>query len=246
MYTDVLIPSNGQQISCKTFVPSKDTDRHISVVFIHGFTSGDTRYIPLAEKLRNLGVTGLTVNLRGHNGSPYPLDGLSRNDHLNDIYAAYTYMRAAYPSNRTGILAKSYGACMSLLSTEKLQPDFLVIICPALYPDRDMDKPTLELIHKEPDIFRQVTGTPETNAALKAINTYKNPMVFITAGNDEEIPPGTIQVYKSHIPPQSTYVSIPGADHSFTKEPCTRLYHEAVITWLTNLPTTPVSPAAVG
>lgn len=246
MFKDVRLTSNGQYIACKEFVPSKEIDRHISVVFIHGFTSGDTRYIPLAEKLRSIGVTGLTVNLRGHNGSPYPLDRLSRNDHLNDIYVAYDYMRATHPSNRTGILAKSYGAYITLLSVQKLHPDFLVIVCPALYPDRDMDQPTVGLIQKEPDIFRQKSGTPDTNAAIRTIHTYTNPMAYITAGNDEEIPKQTSQLYRSYLPKQSADFVIPGADHSFKTKPYTHLYYEAVISWLMKMSTDPVSPAVVG
>ncbi|MBN1168692.1 alpha/beta fold hydrolase [Candidatus Woesebacteria bacterium] len=233
-YKEINIPVGKQYIKCKEFEPigiSKKTQ----LVVVHGWTSSDKKYLPLGDKLANIGIEVLVVNLRGHTNSPYNLRDFSRSQHEEDVVAAIKYSKKQHPDLTTALLGKSYGGYLSSIVAEREGVGVLILSQPALYPDREYDVPTKKLIDRDPNIFKQSRETPETNKALKGFSRFSGAVLFIESENDEEVPRATTRNYLKYSNNQTTSVVLSSADHSLSQEHWREDFYKEVADWLTEI-----------
>jgi len=181
MQTHIQIPVGDEVLAGELFTPNVVT---ASIVVCHGWTSNNTKYLPLAHQLLKLGVLTFAINLRGMGDSMYSIEKYSRKDHLNDLLAAIDYV-AKLNNKPIIVLGKSYGGYLSSLATDLRKIDFLILSQPALYPDVNFNSPNAELIRNNPDIFRSRGEKIMSNKALTAISLYKNPLYIIQSEHDE-------------------------------------------------------------
>ena len=106
---------NGQKIKGTLIFPKKVKFDNPAVLFIHGWTSNETGYIPRAQVVAKHGAICLIFNLRGHGESGGSLEEFSRKDHLKDVIAAYDFLTAQknVNKNKIGVCGASYGGYLA-------------------------------------------------------------------------------------------------------------------------------------
>jgi uncharacterized protein len=229
----ITIPVDNQLIYSTIFVPDGNINKKTSIIFVHGWNSNEKKYLPLASQLVQLGFTCLSINLRGHNDSPFPSTQFSRQDHLNDINSAYAYMHSHFPENKIGILGKSYGGYLTVVLSGYSKLDFMIIVCPALYPDDQFNLPTSKLLIDNPDAFRTETADQKNNLALRTFYKFINPVLFIEVEHDDVVKKVSPKLYlQNTVNPLLTHKIIKDSDHPLTKPEWKAEFYTTVINWL--------------
>lgn len=231
MQSHISIPVQTEFITGELFTP--DVPLVACMLFCHGWTSKNTKYLKLARLLSTFGIQAFVINLRGHGDSIYPLENYSRQDHLDDILAAIDYSNNRSPGVPFILLGKSYGGYLSAIASSMRKVDFLIISQPALYPDIDFNSPNAALIKGNPEIFRSRNETVSTNRALKAISQFEKPLLIIESEHDEEVldtPKLYIHVSESNSMRQT--IIIKDTDHSLSRPEWLEDYYEKITAWL--------------
>ncbi len=231
MQTHIIIPVGNEFVSGELFTPA--TKIVACMVFCHGWTSKNTKYLKLAELLADRGILSLAINLRGHGDSEYSIERYSRKDHLSDVLAAIDYIKNKSNNAPVIVLGKSYGGYLSAIASSLTQIDYLILSQPALYPDAEFDVPNAELIRKNPDIFRSRTESIESNEALCAIYNYKSKLLIVESEHDEEVfDTPKLYIKASHENKNRTLITIKDSDHPLSSPRWLNDYYGVVISWI--------------
>ena len=231
MQSHISIPIKSEFITGELFTP--EVPLVASMLFCHGWTSKNTKYLKLAELLSTFGIQALAINLRGHGDSTYRLEDYSRQDHLDDILAAIDYSNNRSAGKPFILLGKSYGGYLSAIASSVRKVDFLIISQPALYPDTDFNSPNSALIKNNPEIFRSRNESVSTNRALKAIFQFENPLLIIESEHDEEVldtPKLYSNASKDNI--NMTSIIIKDTDHPLSRPEWLNDFYEKISSWL--------------
>ena len=230
MQTHVSIPVEKEIVTGELFTPESEITA--SMLFCHGWTSSNRKYLLFAKELSKNGICTLAINLRGHGDSLYSLDAYSRHDHLNDILASIDYLQKE--NNKPIIvLGKSYGGYLSAIASSLRTINYLIISQPALYPDVGLNSPNKAQVKTQPNIFRSKNEQVETNIALRAISNFTNPLLIIESEQDEEVldvPKLYIQASKGN--KKMSEIVIKNADHSLSRSEWRRDYFQKITPWL--------------
>jgi len=234
MQTHVELPVGNEVVTGELFTP-KDSYT-ASMVFCHGWTSKNTKYLKLAEELSHKGIISLAINLRGHGDSKYSIEKYSRKDHLNDVLTALDFLKNKCADIPCILLGKSYGGYLSAIASSMKQIDCLILSQPALYPDAEFGSGNAALIRKNPNIFRSKTETIESNIALRSIHDYTNQLLIVESEYDEEVfdtPKLYIKASEQNI--NRTTAIVKGSDHPLTKPEWREEYFNKIIQWMENV-----------
>lgn len=227
------IKSNSGNITVNLIKPEGFRSPLPALIFVHGWKSSQKGNVIRATEIAKLGFICLTLDLRGHGesgpGHPehsegsQPLEQFSRQDHLEDIKAAYKYLsnlKEVNP-NKIGIIGSSYGGYLSAVAANDLDFEWLVLRVPALYFDEGFDIPTDKLIKENPQAFTSSDLTPENCLALKGVANFPGEILLIESEKDEIIPHAVIENYLSVIIDKRrlTYEIMKGAGHHFWNNP---------------------------
>lgn len=235
----------GQQLVGTLQYPQEIKQDAPAVLFLHGWTSSEKKYIERAKPLVESGFVCLTFDMRGHGNSEGDLQHLTRQDHLNDCVAAYDFLGAQkwVDSNRIGVVGSSYGGYMGALLTSKRTVKWLVLKSPANYEDKGISDPQPPQARSwELSFWRGKKTLPTENRALMALYRYKEQVLIIEAEKDEKVPRQTLLNYKNAHSDQSKvdYLVMKGADHSSSREEWNHEFIQLVKNWflkkLTSLP----------
>lgn len=231
MQVHVQIPINGEVITGELFIP--ESTSIACMVFCHGWTSKNTKYLKLAEQLARRGILCLAINLRGHGDSGYSIEDYSRKEHLVDVLAAIDYVKERSKNTPCILLGKSYGGYLSSIASSLRQIDYLILSQPALYPDAEFDSRNAELIRKNPDIFRSRIETIESNKALQAINSYKKHLLIVESEHDEEVfDTPKLYIKASEQNKNRTLATIKNSNHPLSRPEWLSDYYGVVISWI--------------
>jgi len=231
MQSHVTIPVESEHVTGELFTPQG----HVvaNMLFCHGWTSKNTKYLKLAEKISQLGIQSLAINLRGHGDSTYNLETYSRQDHLDDILAAVDYLNYSSPDRPFILFGKSYGGYLSALATSFRPVDYLIISQPALYPDKDFTISNNALIKQNPNVFRSMNELVESNRALRAIANFGNPLLIIESEHDEEV----LDIPKLYIKASAknercTSIMIKDTNHPLSRPEWLEDYYNKILSWI--------------
>lgn len=231
MQSHISIPVQSEFITGELFTP--EVPLVANMLFCHGWTSKNSKYIKLAQQLSTFGIQTLAINLRGHGDSIYPLENYSRQNHLDDIVAAIDYSNNRCPGKPFILLGKSYGGYLSAIATSLRKIDYLIISQPALYPDTDFNSSNAALIKGNPDIFRSGNESVSTNRALNSISRFDGPLLVIESEHDEEvfnIPKLYITASKHNSKQQA--ITIKDTDHPLSRPEWLEEYYQKIIMWI--------------
>lgn len=233
MQQTIRIPVANQYLTGDLFKPQ--TKPKAAFLACHGWTSSNKKYIELCRILSKKEILALAVNLRGHGDSPFKLEEFSRQNHLDDILAAYDFLKSQNgPGKKIFLLGKSYSGYLSAIATVFRKIDYLILSHPALYPDREFNTSNVEFIKKEPEGFRNRKETVKCNRALKAISQYKNPVLIILSEKDTEVPGEVTDLYIKSAQRNPSFLTniILKADHSLTQPYWRQEFNEKVVRWV--------------
>jgi uncharacterized protein len=226
---------NGQYISANLLKPDNLKEKNPALIFVHGWSSNKVGNILRAQALTQLGFICLTLDLRGHGNSDGALGDFSREDHLEDLKAAYDFLSSQehVESEKIGIIGASYGGYLSAILTNFKKLKWLVLRVPALYFDKNFEIPTLKLIgnHEEKDAFRSTNLTPKESLALKGITNFKGPILIIESEKDTIIPSATIKNYLKFAPKDTLHIMMKDTPHDLRTEDQQKEYIEILKGW---------------
>ena len=173
------------QVKKQTIVGTIVSPKHLAkrnpgVLFIHGWTSSQTGYIPRAEEVSKHGAICLTFDMRGHGKSNGIFERLSRQNHLDDVLAAYDFLVSQEKVNkrRIGVVGASYGGYLASILTSKRPIKWIVLRAPALYKDELFNRPTATLIRNDVKVYRNTNIQPDENMALKALAKFNGKILI--------------------------------------------------------------------
>jgi dipeptidyl aminopeptidase/acylaminoacyl peptidase len=192
-----ILVNKKQYLRGTLFSPQQKKNKLPAVLFVHGWTSSENGYWQYAQALTKLGAISLTINLRGHGTSSGELNNFSRQDHLQDLIAAYDFL-AAHPainSAQIGAVGSSYGGYLLAILSGERHFQNLTLRSPALYRDENFTVPTARLIQEDEEVFRQENLHPEQSKALRAIAQYTGYFLLVESELDTVCPPNTTRNY---------------------------------------------------
>jgi len=232
MHKKLFIKVDNQKLKGTIFYPKKIKNKNPAILFIHGWTSNETGYVPRAKALCSLGFICLTFNLRGHNGEQKDLDKFSRRDHLEDSLAAYNFLSSLreIDKNQIGVVGASYGAYLASILSSKKKLKWLALRAPALFKNKEFDMPTQEVVSKREEDFFQEMIPKKNNFALKGIKNFKGKLLLIESENDEIIPNKIIKYYLNS-KKNASHSIIRKADHALLKDKWRREFIEILVKW---------------
>ncbi|RZJ94388.1 MAG: alpha/beta fold hydrolase, partial [Novosphingobium sp.] len=188
------------------------------LLFVHGWGGDQEEDLGHAEELARLGCICFTFDLRGHAGSEARQDEVTREDGLNDVKTAYDYL-ASQPlidPSAIGVIGTSYGGYLSALLTKERRVRWLALRVPALYPDTDWTVPKAKLNKEEVAAYRKQIRSAEEDRTLAACAAFDGDVLIVESGQDDRIPPETIQSYQAAFKRARSFTHriIPDASHA--------------------------------
>ncbi len=230
----ISLKSEGQNIDGHLFIPTHGKAPYPAVLFLHGSTSSEKNYIPIAEKLADLGIAAMTINLRGHGTSEGNFDSLTVEDSVKDGLAALeTLVRnPIIDKNRLGICGASLGAAIAALMVEENNNiKSLVLRVPATYTTEMLKMKYPDIMSDEERIFKEmaVHDTPP----IKAMRNFRGSLLVITSQNDDIIPPKVSLAFLSAAAHanKKELKEIPEATHQLTNDKWRAQFREWTLDW---------------
>ncbi|MES2668337.1 MAG: CocE/NonD family hydrolase [Patescibacteria group bacterium] len=212
------------------FVPAPATGKHLSpaIVIVHGWNSrpySSSSYALLRPMLLDAGFATLSVFLRGHEQAEGDLGSVTRQDHLDDVKAAFTWLsqRSDINPDRVGALGVSYGCYLLAIASASCPFPLkaLALRAPVLYPDAGWDEPTCRFTDNESvREWRQSVRTPEECKALAGLGSFSGSLLIVASEHDESVPPAVVESYllaALRTSDQAAFV-ISGASHVLSAE----------------------------
>ncbi|HSX09791.1 MAG TPA: alpha/beta fold hydrolase [Candidatus Saccharimonadales bacterium] len=129
---------DAQTLVGNILFPESLKSKNPALLFLHGWKSSQGRHIERAKKLVALGFICMTFDLKSHGKSDGDRSMLSIKDYLDDVIAAYDFlkMQKHVDPDRIGIVGSSFGGYLGSLLTEKCPVKWLALQAPANYPER--------------------------------------------------------------------------------------------------------------
>lgn len=232
-----LTVDDGSQIAGTLVTPAVKVP---GVLFVHGWGGSQEQYLARARRIAALGCISLTFDLRGHAGDKAEQEKVTREENLNDVLTAYDRLaghRNIDPA-AIAVVGSSYGGYLASILTSMRPVRWLALRVPALYEDRDWEKPKRQL-HRDQDLsgLRNRLVPATENRALRACTEFAGDVLVVESEHDVIIPHATITSYLeacSHAR-SLTYRVIDGADHGLSEPGCQHMYTSLLQDWLTEM-----------
>jgi hypothetical protein len=219
----ITIPSGKVMLHGTVFSPPcGDSELLPAILFIHGWLGNETEYVERARQFAVRDFICLTINLRGHGASEGAWDVATREEHLQDVVAAYDAMigQPNVNADRIGVFGSSYGCYLAMLLSERRKVAWLVLRTPATYPDIGFANiPMVQVIERLGN-YRRQPAAPEGNAALQSLSAFRGDVLIIAGERDEEVPSRTIENVAGACQVAHSIITevIRGADHVLSKD----------------------------
>ncbi len=189
MLKAVTFSSHGEEVHGTLIIPQKLKNKNPGVVLIHGFGSNEKNYIPLGERLAEIGIVAFTINLRGHKGNNNVEDFLKVKDGFEDGLASFDFLTSFefIDKERIGICGASFGGGICAYVSGRRKVKSIVLRAPATYSDYLLNLTLPEILKEEGDKFNNMENIFDT-IPIKSLEEFKGYLLIITSENDEVIP----------------------------------------------------------
>jgi len=228
----VLLRVAGQRVNGTLLEPEIPVP---GFLFVHGWGGDQGEDLDQAEALTRLGCVCFTFDLRGHAGSDAAQDGITRQDSLDDVLAAYDHLASHPLVHRSGIgvIGTSYGGYLSALLTTLRPVRWLALRVPALYPDAQWDTPKVHLDKEEVRHYRQRPQDAGGDRALAACEAFEGDVLLVSSERDQQIPHEAIASYQAAFRNVTSlsHRTILGADHAMREARHRRAYTRMLTCW---------------
>jgi uncharacterized protein len=235
--TEIRLDVGPQRIGGRLLLPEDAGTRHVAVLYVHGWGATQRHDLGLAKRLRPLGYAGLTFNLRGHARTRRQRDTVTRADNLRDLLAAYDFLveQPAVDPERIVVAGSSYGAYLAVLLTADRKVRALALQAPAIYKDRDFDRPKTALnLDGDLPAYRRTPLTPDDNLALRNAARFAGDVLLVESEHDTVIPHRTVDNYRAAFTAAASvsHRLLAHADHGLSRREWRHAYGDALTEWL--------------
>lgn len=209
-----------------------------AMLFAHGWGGSQRQDLGKARRLTALGVASLTFNFRGHARTRRQVDTVSRAHNLCDLLAAWDLLAATpgVENDRMGLVGASYGGYLSVLLTAERPVRFVALQAPAIYPDRDFDRPKLELnLDGQLARYRRRKLDADDNRVLTCAARFPGHVLLVESEHDTVVPrPVTRNYLRAFRRSAASVVRhvVADADHGLGDRRCRREYSDVLVDWL--------------
>ncbi len=237
-YRQIIFKVDGQKIKGTLIFPSKLKAKNPGVLFIHGWESNKTGYIPRAQTVAANGAICLIFDMRGHGNSGSKLANLSRKDHLKDAMTAYDFLlsQPKVDKNKIGVVGSSYGGYLSAILASKRNLKWVVLRAPALYKDDTFNLPSWKVMNK--DKYKRAKKYKKekidfNNLALQSLHKFRGDILLLKSEKDEIIPEHYTRNYIKTINPKANFdlKIIKDADHSLSQNKWKQEFIKILESW---------------
>jgi pimeloyl-ACP methyl ester carboxylesterase len=229
---EIRISVDQRSLAGRLFEPAASQDGvigdagHAGLLFVHGYASDQIGYQSRAEAAcRELGLMCFTFDLGGHGNSTGNRLELSRQDHLQDLIAAYDWLRAVRGVDpaRIGVCGASYGAYLACMLISERPVKRLLLRAPALPGEESNDAPE----------ERQQVNEP-ANTALRNLRNFRGDTLVLESEADEVISHAVIDKYLAAAS-RCTHHVIPDAAHALVREEWNAAFIREILEWFRDL-----------
>ncbi|ACO76300.1 hypothetical protein AvCA_00330 [Azotobacter vinelandii CA] len=209
------------------------------LLFVHGWGGSQERDLKRARGIAGLGCVCLTFDMRGHGDTLARQEGVTREDNLRDLVAAYDLL-ARHPAidrDAIAVVGSSYGGYLAALLTSLRPVKWLGLRVPALYRDTEWNRPKRDLDRQDLQLYRHSPLTAADNRALAACAAFRGDVLIVESEHDQLIPHTTIMNYRSAFvrAHSLTHRIIDGADHALSEDICQQAYTSILVRWVTEM-----------
>jgi pimeloyl-ACP methyl ester carboxylesterase len=170
------------------FVPAKTRCRVLS---LHGAGKATRqRIFYLAEKLAENDIGFFCFDFSGHGESTGIMSQSSLSKRCAEAKAAFDFMGSPAP---TILMGNSMGGYIAVEMLETIQPEYLILICPALYAAKAFDVPFDQNFS---DIIRSPNSFEENNI-LPRLSNFTGQVLLLIGDQDDVIPARVMDIYQS-------------------------------------------------
>ena len=182
-----VFPAGDETIAYTQFNPERPTRRALC---LHGAgKASKQRYFYLGEAGAAAGTGFFCFDFSGHGDSTNSISQSSLAKRCSEAEAAFQFMGEPHPSI---LIGTSMGGYIALEMLKVVQPEYLVLICPALYAARAFDVPfdqRFSDIIRAPDSF-------ENNDILPRIASFSGNVLLLIGDQDDIIPARVMELYE--------------------------------------------------
>jgi len=189
--------SLNQTVNGTLFTP-KSKARVLGVIFFHGMTSSEKRYLDIAERVSEKGIACLTVNLRGHGDRSNKFDVGKVSEAVGDGIAAYDFFSKHdfIDDTRIGICGASFGGAVAALLSNQRKVKSLILRAPATYTYEMMDWTFKKIMSHEGSLFHEMKDVDKT-PAVAALSNFDGSLLVVESENDTIIPKEVSEAFLS-------------------------------------------------
>lgn len=225
--------SEGQRIDGTLIMP-ENSGLVPAVIFFPGMTSNQDGYVPIAQRLTQLGIAGLALSLRGRGTSEGDFNTLNIHDMMADGLTSYDFLigREGIDIERIGICGASVGANVAALVSKDKKVKSLILRAPAIYSEQMMGMTFAETMAVEGKLFNNLDDVVDT-PPVRAISQFQGSLLVIASGNDLIIPARMPEAYFSQALKASKkeLVTLEGATHALREEGLREQFIAKTIEW---------------
>ena len=229
----IQIQNEGQRMDGTLFL-AESVEVVPGVIFFHGLTSSEKRYLDMAERLSKQDISALTINMRGHGSSEGTLDSLQLTDNISDALAVYDFFasHSNIDATRIGICGSSYGSLLAAIVADQRPIKSLLLRAPAAYSSTMANTTFSELLQDERGIFKNLDL--DTLHGLTEIRSFSGSLFVVASEHDDIIPLSITQAYFDNATQAETkeFEVMIGAPHSLSSTPdLAELFTQKALRW---------------
>ena len=174
-------------------LPPEDVESVASTLLVHGWSSNrNASDVHLAERLANLGLLSLAIDLPGHGSSSGDRNILLGRDYIEAVKSAYNWLASRMPSTIRKIIGigASFGSYLIVRASTERSFSHLVLRVPANYDDVFDGFPLVDprLTGIKAKEWRAHVLPPDSTAAMRALRDFRGEVLVLEAERDEFIP----------------------------------------------------------
>lgn len=226
--------SGGEQIEGTLITPVKIKEKNPGVIFFHGMTSSEKSYLPIAQRISEHGIIGMTLNIRGHGTSEGNFALLTINDAITDGLNAYDFF-ARYnfiDHSRIGICGGSVGGAIATILASQREVQSLVLRAPSTYTEEMMKMTYKQIMADEDKLFQIITSISAT-PAVRAISKFEGNLLVVTSEKDTIVPVAIPMQYllDARNAKKKNVVMIPDATHYLSQQKWRNQFIDSAVAW---------------
>lgn len=163
------------------------------VIFFHGSGSKRERYLPIAKELAENGILTLAFDFRGCGESDGKFEDQTHRNAVEDAEAGLDFLlHQNVDRKRIGVCGASFGGYLAAFILPNYFIKSLILRTPAAFLDSFLKSKIKR--NNEFDFFKNRKNW-ESSSVYKNISNFKEPILIIKAGNDQNVPPEVVDEY---------------------------------------------------